>query len=245
MPEASDASHAATSDSRTPPAVAASFGNDPQSTVDVASLRRSYGGQGLHEDEVAADPIAQFRVWFADVVAAGLVEPNAMILSTAAADGTPSARIVLLKGVDERGFVFYTNYESRKARELEANPRAALTFPWHALQRQVRVEGRVERVSRDETEEYFASRPHGSRVGAWASPQSQVVTPESLASSWAAATERFPDGSDVPAPEHWGGYRVVPQVVEFWVGRPSRMHDRLRYGRPAGGGDWQLDRLAP
>jgi len=197
----------------------------------------------LDEAQVDADPIVQFGRWFADAEAADLIEPNAMTLATVAAGGRPSARMVLLKGFDERGFVFYTNYESRKAAELDGNPIAALVFWWGALQRQVRVEGAVERVRREESEAYFRSRPLGSRLGAWASAQSQVITGRAeLEGRLEELTARYGDG-DVPLPPFWGGYRIRPEVVEFWQGRPNRLHDRLRYRRTPSG--WDIDRLSP
>ena len=199
---------------------------------------------GLSEADLAPDPFAQFQAWFDTALAAGLPEPNAMTLATATPDGRPSARMVLIKGVDPRGFVFYTNYESRKGRELEANPWAALVFYWPELERQIRIEGRVERVAAEESDAYFASRPLGSRLGAWASPQSQVIPGRDVLEARLRDLEaRFASG-DVPRPPHWGGYRVVPEAVEFWQGRPSRLHDRLRYTRQADG-RWAIERLAP
>lgn len=209
----------------------------------LADLRKDYSLAGLLEKDLARDPFRQFDRWFAEAEAARLNEPNAMTLATADPDGTPSARTVLLKGVDGRGFVFFTNYESRKGRELAANPRATLVFPWLELERQVIVAGRVSRISREETETYFHSRPHGSQLGAWASPQSTVVTGrEALEANLRAIEQRFA-GSAVPPPPHWGGYRVAPETVEFWQGRRNRLHDRLRYRRTADG--WTVDRLAP
>lgn len=210
-----------------------------------AGMRRDYTEwPPLLENALATTWTSQFAAWFADATAAGLPEPNAMILATADAAARPSARTVLLKGYDEAGFVFFTNYESRKGAELTANPYASLVFPWFPVQRQVIVAGAVERVSRAETEEYFASRPRGSRLGAWASPQSTVLPgPEALDEGLAAAATRFADGP-VPAPPHWGGFRVRPESVEFWQGRSSRLHDRLRFRRDAAG-DWVVERLAP
>lgn len=209
----------------------------------IASFRLAYTHATLDEGDVAADPMAQFLAWFEEARAARLREPNAMTLATATPDGAPSARVVLLKGVDERGFVFFTDYRSRKGAELEANPRAALVFFWAELERQVRVTGTVARVAREESEAYYASRPLGSRLGAWASHQSRVIGGrDELERSAAEIAERFAEG-DVPLPPHWGGYRVAPESVEFWQGRASRLHDRLRYERRDGG--WRIERLSP
>lgn len=209
----------------------------------IADLRREYTQCGLVEALAGDDPIELFRVWFVQALSAELAEPNAMSLATVAADGLPSVRIVLLKGFDHEGFTFFTNYESRKGRELSANPHAALAFWWHEFERQVRVEGRVEKVSPAESDEYFAMRPLGSRLGAWASSQSEVVLDrDSLDRQYADLAARYSDGN-VPRPLHWGGYRLVPDALEFWQGRPNRLHDRIRFRRSGGG--WVRERLAP
>jgi pyridoxamine 5'-phosphate oxidase len=208
-------------------------------------MRREYPAlAALTEADLAQDWHVQFGRWLAEAVAAGLPEPNAMIFATADEDGHPGARTVLLKGYDERGFTLYTNYRSRKGTEVRANPYGSLVFPWHPIHRQVLVRGEVERVDRAETEAYFALRPRGAQLGAWASPQSEVIPSRTvLEEAWNAAAERFPEGEPVPAPPHWGGLRVVPETVEFWQGRESRLHDRLRYRRTAD--RWVVERLAP
>jgi pyridoxamine 5'-phosphate oxidase len=212
---------------------------------DVAAMRASYEQAGLSEADLAPTWTDQFRSWMADAVTAELREANAMVVATADSTAAPSARFVLLKGYDERGFAFYTNLDSRKGREIAANPQAGLVFPWYALQRQVTVRGRVERVSEEETDAYWATRPWGSRIGAAASPQSTVVDArEELDARWDALAAEYPEGTDVPRPDHWGGLRVVPETVEFWQGRKNRMHDRLRYRRDDSGA-WVVERLAP
>lgn len=209
----------------------------------LADLRRSYVLGSLNEADVAADPIRQFERWFDEALNAKLPEPNAMTLATVDAAGQPSARIVLLKGIDARGFTFFTNYESRKGADIAANPRAALLFHWVQLERQARIEGVVEKVSDAESDAYYASRPLGSRLGAWASEQSREVANRAvLEQREAEFREKF--GEAPPRPAHWGGYRVVPTWIEFWQGRPSRLHDRIGYRREADG-NWRIVRLSP
>ena len=213
--------------------------------MSLADLRRDYARARLDEHDVGADPVAQVSRWIDQAVAAAALEPTAMTLATATADGIPSARMVLLKALDERGFVFYTHYDSPKGLELDANPRAALVLYWPELERQVRVTGVVERVSREETATYFVSRPFPSRIGAWASRQSTVLPDRAtLEREVAAASARFADG-DVPVPPAWGGYRVRPHVIELWQGGQSRLHDRIRYRQPESGEGWIIERLAP
>lgn len=211
-------------------------------TSEPGALRREYGDRALCEADLAADWVEQFRRWFADAVAAGLPEPNAMVVATADTAGRPSARTVLLKGYDERGLVFFTNARSRKGTELAGNPYASLVFPWFPMHRQVVACGRAQPVSRQETEAYFATRPRNAQLGAWASPQSQVIRDRAvLEEAWVHADRRFP--GPVPPPPGWGGFRVAPDTVEFWQGRAGRLHDRLRFRRTEGG--WVVERLAP
>ncbi|MES2524530.1 MAG: pyridoxamine 5'-phosphate oxidase [Gemmatimonadota bacterium] len=211
--------------------------------MSIADIRTDYARAALGESDVDADPIVQFQKWFGEAVCAQVHEPNAMCLATATPDAYPSARMVLLKGVDARGFVFYTDYRSRKGVELADNPHASLCFFWGELERQVRVAGSVQRVSRAESNAYFQSRPVGSRLGAWTSRQSQVLqSREVLEQELADVQARFADG-EVPLPDHWGGFRVVPDEIEFWQGRPSRLHDRIRF--LLRGGAWQRERLSP
>jgi len=208
------------------------------------NLAEEHPGPGLHETEMNPDPFQQFRSWLDQAVAAKLPQPLGMTLATATADGKPSARMVLLRGFDARGFVFFTNYESRKSREINGNPRTALVFYWAELDRQVRIEGRVEKVSAEESDAYFQSRPFGSKLGAWASPQSQIIPDRDLLEKrMKELATRYLQNS-VPRPAPWGGYRVIPESIEFWQGRPNRLHDRLRYRRLEQGG-WFLERLAP
>ncbi len=212
--------------------------------MSLADLRTEYSLTGLSEKDVARDPFRQFEKWFQEAEAAKVREPNAAVLATAARDGRPSARMVLLKGIDGRGFVFYTSYDSRKGRELEANPRAALVFPWVDLERQVIAEGTVTKVAREESEAYFHGRPRASQLAAWASAQSSIISGREALEAAMKAVERKYSGVEAPLPPNWGGFRIVPELVEFWQGRRSRLHDRLRYRREAAGA-WVIERLAP
>lgn len=219
-------------------------GQATEDTMQIADMRREYTWGGLSETEVDADPIRQFETWFRQAASAQMPEPNAMTLATAALDGQPSARVVLLKAFDADGFTFFTNYESRKGRELLANPRAALLFFWPELQRQIRIEGTVERVAESESDAYFRSRPLGSRLSAWASRQSEkIASRDVLEQRMRELMQRFPDGES-PRPPFWGGFRVRPFLLEFWQGRPDRLHDRLCYRRNESEG-WRLERLSP
>lgn len=211
-------------------------------SVDLQKLRKEYTRAGLREIDADPDPIEQFRKWFDEALAANLYEPNAMTLATATSNGRPSARVVLLKGYDERGFVFYTNYEGRKGRELEENPRCALVFYWGELERQVRIEGRASRVS-EESNAYYRSRPRGSQLGAWASEQSRLVKDRGILEERLRELEAEYEGREIPRPPFWGGYRVEPEAIEFWQGRENRLHDRLLYRRLSGG--WEIERLSP
>ncbi len=212
--------------------------------TDLRALRREYAARGLDEGDLDPDPLVMFRRWFDEAAAAGLDEPNAMVVATVDPDGAPSMRTVLLRGVEDGGFVFFTNHDSRKGRALAAEPRCSLLFPWHPLERQVRVEGIAELLPREEVEAYFAQRPRGSQLGAHASAQSEPVADRAgLEAAYVEVERRF-EGRDVPPPEHWGGYLVRPTVIELWQGRPSRLHDRLEY-RAEPGGRWTVGRLQP
>ncbi|HEX6670020.1 MAG TPA: pyridoxamine 5'-phosphate oxidase [Gemmatimonadales bacterium] len=211
--------------------------------LSIADLRREYARARLDETDVSPDPFAEFARWFAEAQAAEAAEANAMVLATASPDGRPSARMVLLKGFDERGFVFFTDYRSRKGEELEANPYAALAFHWGELERQVRIEGTVTRTSPEESDLYYRTRPLGSRLGAWVSHQSRTIASREVLEAKLREVEQRFDGRDLPLPPHWGGYRVRPECFEFWQGRESRLHDRIRYLREGEG--WRIGRLSP
>lgn len=210
----------------------------------IADIRKDYRLQTLDEAGVAADPIQQFGIWWQEALQSEIVEVNAMTLATANEQGVPSARIVLLKGYDERGFVFFSNYESKKAADLQVNPMASLVFFWKELERQVRISGRVEKVTELESDQYFQSRPEGSRIGAWASPQSTVISSRQVIEEKVEALQVSFEGKEIPRPLHWGGYRVVPSSIEFWQGRSSRLHDRIQYTLQSDD-NWVIERLAP
>lgn len=210
----------------------------------LAQLRREYTLAGLTEQEIDPDPLRQFQKWLQDALAAQIPEPNAMVLATVGPNGRPSTRTMLLKGADDRGFSFFTNYQSRKGRELAANPHASLTFPWLGLERQVAIEGSVTRLSRAESEDYFRMRPRGSRLGAWASPQSSVIAGRSVLEERLQQIEAQYPGEEIPTPPNWGGYLLVPSRIEFWQGRPNRLHDRICYTRQDNG-PWRMERLSP
>ena len=211
--------------------------------MSIADIRREYSHARLDEAHVSPDPVAEFDRWFSQAQEAKVLEPNAMALATSTRDGTPSVRMVLLKGYDERGFVFFTDYRSRKGAELDGNPRAALAFYWGELERQVRITGTAERTSPEESEAYFRTRPRGSRLGAWVSHQSRVIPSRAqLESGLREVKKRFPS-DDIALPPYWGGYRLRPEEVEFWQGREDRLHDRIRYLRDGGG--WRIERLSP
>ncbi|WP_077919243.1 pyridoxamine 5'-phosphate oxidase [Spirosoma sp. 209] len=209
----------------------------------ISDLRKEYTLNGLDVDDVSSDPLTQFRLWFDAALGSGVPEPNAMHVSTITADGRPDGRIVLLKDISAGGFVFYTNYESRKGRDLTERPVAALTFFYPELERQIRIEGHVEKVSAAESDAYFASRPRGSQIGAWVSNQSSVITDRDTLEKRQQELEAQFAGQPIPRPPHWGGFRVIPDQIEFWQGRPSRLHDRIRYRKD--GQDWLIDRLSP
>ena len=211
--------------------------------MDIGDMRRDFESEGLDREHLNDDPVAQFQAWVNDARNAGILEPNAMSLATTGSDQMPDLRTVLLKYFDSQGFVFYTNYGSRKARELDENPRAALLFPWIGLNRQVRIQGKVEKVSKAESLRYFASRPRGSQLGAWVSEQSKAITSRGLLEQKVAEMKRKFSSGEIPLPSFWGGYRVVPERIEFWQGRPSRLHDRFEYVREADG--WTIQRLQP
>ncbi|MEM9545050.1 MAG: pyridoxamine 5'-phosphate oxidase [Bacteroidota bacterium] len=210
----------------------------------ISEMRETYDKGTLDESHVVSDAIKQFEIWFQEAKEADILEPNAMALSTLGLDGTPQSRIVLLKGLEEEGFIFYTNYESDKGKEIAKNPNASLLFLWKSIQRQVRVSGTIEKVSREKSERYFHSRPKGSQVGAWVSPQSRVISDkEKLHKRKKELLKQYKDEDKLPLPDFWGGYILIPTKIEFWQGRPNRLHDRLRYTREEK--DWKIERIAP
>ena len=211
---------------------------------DIAAIRKDYKLQSLDEKDVQPDPMKQFEKWWQDVLGSTIEEVNAMTLATANKNGRPSARIVLLKGFAKDGFIFFTNYESHKGSELLENPQASLVFFWKELERQVRIEGMAEKISGKESDAYFSSRPEGSKIGAWASPQSKVIASREIIEANVTATEKKFTGAEIQRPPHWGGYIIKPAVIEFWQGRPSRLHDRIQYSKQENG-NWKIERLAP
>jgi pyridoxamine 5'-phosphate oxidase len=212
--------------------------------ISLAELRQNYTRGGLTENQADPNPFRQFKVWFEQAVTAQILEPNAMTIATVTPEGKPAARIVLLKDLDERGFVFFTNYNSHKGKQLAQNPWAALVFWWEPLERQVRIEGKVEKASEEESDRYFPSRPINSQLGSWASGQSEVVASREVLETRLEQFRQKYEGQTIPRPAHWGGFRVVPEEIEFWQGRPSRLHDRLRY-RLQEDGSWLIERLCP